>query len=52
MVSYGEKTNNSEFRISAAPLPPMDRKQVAFGKVIMGMKFLNEARETNNSGRT
>jgi cyclophilin family peptidyl-prolyl cis-trans isomerase len=44
MVGYKETTHNTEFMISAKPLPSMDNINLVIGRVIEGMDFLNEAR--------
>lgn len=40
MVNIGPHTNNSQFYITVAPLPWLNGKSVAFGRVVDGMRLL------------
>jgi peptidylprolyl isomerase len=45
MANSGKNTNSSQFFFSLAPLPKLDGKHVAFGKVIEGLDVLKQINE-------
>lgn len=47
MANSGPNTNSSQFFITLAPCPHLDKKHVAFGQVTKGMEYIIELSKTD-----
>ena len=47
MANSGPHSNHSQFYVTLRPMPWLDTKNVAFGRVIQGMRTVNVVSKTN-----